>query len=82
MVIEDSDGGGADVAGTTGGDLGVVGGAEDVASGMDTIECVAGVGGMIFVGILAYCACYPYGDCSSCGGSKGAGIYGALRGAT
>ena len=82
MVIEDLDGGGADVAGTTGGASRVVGGAEDVASGMGTVEGTAGAGGMIFVGILAYCACYPYGDCSSCGGSKGAGIYGALRGAT
>ena len=82
MVIEDSDGGGADVAGTTGGDLGVVGGAEDVASGMDTIECVAGVGGMIFVGILAYYAYCAYGGCSSCGGFGGADISGAPGGAT
>ena len=68
MVIEDSDGGGADVAGTADGASGIVGGAEDVTSGVGTI----GAGGMIFVGIsacYAYCAC---GSCSSCGGSGGA----------
>ena len=42
MVIEDSDGRGADVVGTTGGALEVVGGAEDVASGVGTIEGAAG----------------------------------------
>ena len=74
MVIEDSDGGGADVAGTTGGDSRVVGEAEDVASGVGTIECAAGVGGMIFIGISA---CYAY---CACGGSGGAGISGLLEG--
>ena len=71
MVIEDSDGEGANVAGTTGGALGVVGGAEDVASGMGTIKGAAGAGGMISIGISTYCAC---GGCSSCSGSRGAGI--------
>ena len=75
MVIEDSDGGGADVAGTISGASRVVRGAEDVASGVGTIEGVAGAGDMISVGILACCAC---GGCSSCGGSRGAGISEAL----
>ena len=80
MVIEDSDGGGgADVAGTTGGALRVVGGAEDVASGVGTIEGAVGAGGMISVGISTCCA---YDDCSSYGGSGRVGISGAPRGAT
>ena len=79
MVIVDSDGGGADVAGTTGGVLGVVGGAKDVASGVGTVEGVAGAGGMIFVGISACCACY---GCSSFGNSGGVGLARASRGAT
>ena len=82
MVIEDSDGGGVDVAGTTGGDSGMVGGAEDVASGMGIIECAARAGGMISVGILTCYACYAYGGCSSYGSFGGAGIFGALGGAT
>ena len=49
MVIEDSDGGGADVAGTADGASGIVGGAEDVTSGVGTI----GAGGMISAGISA-----------------------------
>ena len=69
MVIEDSDGRGADVVGTTGGASGVVGGVEDVASGVSTIEGAAGVGGMISIGIAACCA---YGGCSFCGNSGGA----------
>nr|CAN64111.1 hypothetical protein VITISV_028968 [Vitis vinifera] len=52
QVIEDSDGGGADVASTTGGASGVVGGAEDVTSGVGTIGDAAEAGGMIFVGLL------------------------------
>ena len=79
MVIEDSDGGGADVAGTTGGASGVVGGAKDVASGMGTVGGVVGAGGMISIGISAYCAC---GGCSSLGGFGGACISGAIGGAT
>ena len=78
-MLEDSNGGGANVAGTTGGASRVVGGAEDVALGVGTIEGAAGVGGMISVRISACCAC---GGCSSCGGSGGAGISGAPRGAT
>ena len=53
MVILDLDGWGADVAG--GGVLGVVRGADDVASGV--VEGTVGVGAMIFVGISACCAC-------------------------
>ena len=79
MVIKDSDGGGADVAGITSGASGVVGRAKDVASGVGTIKGAAGVGGMIFVGISAYCAC---GGCSSCGNSGGIGISGAPGGVT
>ena len=79
MVIVDSDEGGVDVAGTTGGVSGVIRGAEDVASGMGTIKGAAGAGGMISVGISACCAC---GGCSSYGGSGDAGIFGALGGAT
>ena len=79
MVIVDSDGRGADVAGTTGGVLGVVGGAEDVASSMGIVEGAAGASGMISIGILACCA---YGGCSSYGNSGGVGIVGALGGAT
>ena len=74
MVIEDSDGGGADVVGTTSGASWVVGGAKDVASGMGTVGGVVGAGGMISIGISAYCACYACGGCSSCGSSRGAGI--------
>ena len=59
QVIEDSDGGGADVAGTTGGASGVVGGAEDVASSVGTIGDAVEAGGMIFVGISACCASVP-----------------------
>ena len=79
QVIEDSDGGGADVASTTGGASGVVGGAKDVASGIGTVGGVVGAGSMISIGILAYCA---YGGCSSCGNSGGVGIFGAPGGAT
>ena len=82
MVIDDSNGGGADVTSTIGGASGVVRGAEDVASGVGTVEGAAGAGGMIFVGILAYCACCACGGCSSCGSSEGAGISGAPGGAT
>ena len=79
MVIEDSDGGDADVAGTTGGASRVVGGAKDVASSVGTVEGAAGAGSMISVGISARCAC---GGCSSYGNSGGAGIFGAPGGAT
>ena len=57
----------------------MVGGAEDVASGMGIIEGATGAGGMISVGISARCAC---GGCSSYGNSGGAGISGAPGGAT
>ena len=60
----------------------MVGGAEDVASGVGTVEGAARESGMISVGILACCACCAYGDCSSYGGSEGAGIFGAPGGAT
>ena len=79
MVIVDSNGEGADVAGTTGGVPRVVGGVEDVASSMGIVEGAAGAGGMISVGISAYCACC---GCSSCGNSGCAGLAGAPRGAT
>ena len=82
MVIEDSDGGGADVAGTTGGDSRMVRGAEDVASCVGTIEGVVGASGMISIGISACCACYAYGGCLSCGGSGSAGISEVPGGAT
>ena len=82
MVIEDSDGGGVEVVSTTGGASGVVGGAKDVTLSVGTIEGVAGAGGMISVGISAYCACCPYGGCSSYGGSRGACISRAPGGAT
>ena len=82
MVIEDSDGGGADVASTTGGASEVVGQAEDVASDVGTIEGAARAGGMISIGISTCCACYAYGGCSSCGGSGGAGISRAPEGIT
>ena len=54
----------------------MVGGAEDVALGMSTIEGAIGAGGMISIGISAYCAY------CACGGSGGAGISRALGGAT
>ena len=79
MVIVDSDGGGADVAGTTGGVLGVVRRAEDVASGVGTVEGAAGEGGMVSTGILAYCGYCGY---SSYGNSRGAGLARAPGGAT
>ena len=79
MVIEDSDGGGVDVAGTIGGASRMVGEAEDIALGVGTVEGAVGASGMIFVSISAYRA---YGGCSSYGGSRGAGIFGAPGGAT
>ena len=79
MVIDDSNGRGVNIADTTGGASRVIGGAEDVALGVGTIEGAAGVGGMISISISNCCAC---GGCSSCGGSGGAGISGAPRGAT
>ena len=79
MVIKDSDGGGVDVASTTGGTSRVVGGVEDVALGMGTIKGAAEAGGMISIGISTCCA---YGGCSSYGDSRGAGISRAHRGAT
>ena len=78
-MLEDSNGGGADVAGTTGRASRVVGGAEDVASGVGTVEGAIGAGSMISVGISTSCAC---GGCSSYGNSGGAGISGAPGGAT
>ena len=63
-----------DVAGTTSGVPRVVGGAEDVASDMGTIEGATGVGGMISVGISACCTCY---GCSSRCNSGCAGLAGA-----
>ena len=74
MVIVDSDGGGVDVAGTTGGLPKVVGGAEDVASGVGIVEGVARAGGMISVGISACCGYSSYGI------SRCAGLVGASRG--
>ena len=79
MVIEDSDGKGTDVVGTTGGASGVVSGAEDVASSVGTVEGAAWAGGIISIGIST---CYTCVGCSSCGNSGGAGIYEALGGAT
>ena len=79
MVIDDSNGRGVNIADTTGGASRVIGGAEDVALGVGTVEGAVGAGGMISVGISAYCAC---GDCSSCGGFGGVGISGAPGGAT
>ena len=78
-MIEDSDGGGANVAGTTSKASKVVEGAEDVASGVGTVEGTVGVGGMISVGISACCACC---GCSSFGNSGGVGLARASRGAT
>ena len=82
MVIEDSDGAGTDVAGTTGGASGVVSEAEDVASSVGTVEGAAWAGGIISIGISTCCACCTCAGCSSCGNSGGAGIYEALGGAT
>ena len=79
MVIDDSNGRGVNIADTTGGASRVIGGAEDVALGVGTIEGAAGVGGMISISISNCCAC---GGCSSYGDYGGAGIYGALGGAT
>ena len=60
----------------------MVGGAKDVASGMGTVGGVVGAGGMISIGISAYCACYACGGCSSLGGFGGAGISEVPGGAT
>ena len=79
MVIEDSDGGGDDVAGTTGRASRVVRRADDVALGVGTVEGAVGAGGMISAGISAYCA---YCGCLSCGISGGAGLVGASGSAT
>ena len=56
---------GSDVVGTTGGTVGVVGGAAEVASGV-------GIGGAVYAGSS---------PCSGCGGTGGATMGGALRGA-
>ena len=45
----------------------MVGGAEDVSSGINTVEGVAGAGAMISVGISACCACCGCYGSSSCG---------------
>ena len=71
MVIVDSDGGDADVAGTNGGVPRVVGGVEDATLGMVTVKGAAWAGGMISVGISACCGY------SSCGISGYAGLVGA-----
>ena len=63
----------------TGGVLGVIGGVEDVASGVGTIEGTVRAGGMISEGISAY---YAYCGCSSCGNSGGASLVGAPGGTT
>ena len=73
MVIVDSNGGGVNVAGMTGGVPGVVGEAEDVASSVGTVEGVTGAGGMISVGISACCV-YSF-----CGISRCTGLVGALE---
>ena len=65
-----------DVAGTTSGVPRVVGGAEDVASGMSIVEGVVGADAMIFVGISACCGC------SSCGISGCSGPAGTIGCAT
>ena len=57
----------------------MVGGAEDVASGVGIVESVLGAGGMISIGISTYYACYGH---SSCGNSGGVGLAGPLGGAT
>ena len=49
----------------------MVGGAEDVASGVGTVEGVARAGGMISVGISACCGYSSYGI-SRCAGLVGA----------
>ena len=79
MVIVDSDVGGVNVASMTGGISGVVGGAEDVASGMGIVEGATGESDMIFAGILACC---DYCGCSSCGIFGCAGLAEAPGGAT
>ena len=60
----------------------MVGGAEDVASGVGTVEGAVRVGGMISVGISPCCTCCACGCCSSYGNSGGASISGAPGGAT
>ena len=82
MEILYLDGWGMDVAGTTGGVLGVVGGAEDVASGVSTVEGAAGASAMISIGISASCTCYGCCGCSSCGISGCSGPIGAPGWAT
>ena len=73
MVIVDSNGGGADVTGMTSGVPGVLGGAEDVASGVGTVEGVARAGSMISVGISACCGSSSYGisGCAALAGAPG-----------
>ena len=65
-----------DVAGTTSGVPRVVGGAEDVASGVSTVEGAARASGMISGGMSACCGC------SSCGISGCVGLAGAPGNAT
>ena len=78
MVIVDSDGG-VDVASTNGGVPRVVGGVEDVASSVSTIEGTTGAGPMISIGISTYCT---YCGCSSYGIFGCAGLVRVLGGAT
>ena len=57
-------------------------GAEDVASGVGTVEGAVGAGGMISTGISACCACCGYCGCLSCGIFGCVGLAGVPEGAT
>ena len=52
----------------------MVGGVEDVASGVSTVEGAVEAGAMISVGISACCTCCGYSSCgiSGCSGLAGA----------
>ena len=64
MAILDSDGGGdSNVAGTTGGVPGLVGGAEDATSGIDPIEGTAGVSALMSPGISTGRGSYGSSGC-------------------
>ena len=62
VTVGSDEGGGAEVAGTTGGAFWVIGEAGSVASGMCTEVCAAGARGVMSVRISSY---WAWGGCSS-----------------
>ena len=74
VTVGSNEGGGAQVAGLTGGAPWVIGAAGSVALGMCTEVCAAGVGGVVSMRISS---CWAWGSYSSWGSSGGGSISGA-----